>query len=763
MNKLLTIVRRRLGSGKRGQVAVLFALMLPVIFLFTGLGIDFGMMYLTSARLTRAVDSTALRVVTRYDPDTKRIQELAVTTMQANMPEFLNESPLPAWKNLDESDTYKIVGSDGDFLEMEVNSDDDSNVITLNATAGVNHRTYFLPIAEVIPGLEGKGIRNVPLQEFATAERFPACNILVLDISGSMRGSKANNLVEGVKAFTAEFIDDRDYLSVITFSTFAKTVFPDIPDNEGFLLPTQEFKSGIGGDSTRSADYIVENMVRFAGGTNAAEGMRYAFVQADEFLSRFDADEREKIKVHYVFFTDGQFNTFRGFARGIGYGIEGGSDPANPLVGATYHNGQLNPVDDLPAFHTVLPLASSEFYNNGLFLEPDGSDIIFNGFSRSTGTDYNLNTLVGSLNVIAADHSNTVPSKTNSSLPGINAVIQGYRLQSAQWREMVDDDDIENGNSGSRSNFPEGWEDLFYERVNVGGDPWIARPRLSLVSQEMIPYEEDDTPTPGSEPFPDWGYLRGIEFMKQQRDHNVYFPEAYPASWDPSNPNRLQDEFSEYYPGGRMFANVRSQVPDDTRIGTDANYDTWVEIRDLHEDAIFFEQAGNNRGPDDGLTGNYGSWNYGTERLSDHYPYYTFGGPWNYPNINSGTPGSSLQAQLETNVDWWRIGPPVQFYSLEQGQWVNARDNSGGAITREGDWLAEAQAFLARKQHDAKVFTIRLQGGNAGVGKRMANENNGSRYYPDQPIGLYSETNNAEELTTIFRKIAQRITARLAE
>lgn len=743
-------LERQALRGKRGQIFALFFILLPVILLFTAMGVDFGMIYLTSARLTRAVDSTALRVVTRYDPDMARLQQLAVAVMQANMPGFLNESPAPAWTRVGGTDQYKITGTDGDFINMEVSADEDSNVIIISITAGVEHRTFFLPLAR---------IRTVPLEEFATAERFPACNILVLDISGSMRGTKAENLVKGVKAFTAEFIDDRDYMAVVTFSTFAKTVFPDIPDDEGFQLPTQGFRAGIGGNTSRSVDYIVDNRVRFSGGTNAAEGMRYAFTQADEFLSRFNAEEREKIKVHYVFFTDGAFNTFRGFARGIGYGVDPGGDPEDPLDGATYHAGQLNPVDDLPDFHNTLPLASSQFYNNGLFQEADGSPIIFRGFSSSTGTNYDLDSLVGQLNVIAANHNQTVASPANSSLPGINAVIQGYRLQRAQWREMINNDDApKTGTDGTKSNYPNDWSDLFYERVvDASG---YARPRLDAGTNELVPYDDGDTPGAGSAPFPDWNYLLGIEFMKQSFDHNIYFPAAYPNSWDPANPNRQQDEFNEYYPGGRMFANVRSTIPADTRI---ENGDSWTSIRNLHEDSIFFEMNGNGRGPQNTLTGNYDSWNYGTERLSDHYPYYTFGGGWNYPDINSGTDGDNLEDQLEDNADWSRIGPPTHFYSLERGAWVNARDNSESAITREGNWLAEAQAYLARKQHDAKIFTIRLGGGSANVGKRMANENNGVPYYANQPMGLYYETNNSEELTDIFRNIAQRITARLAE
>ena len=47
-------------SGERGQTLVLFLLMMVILFVFVGMGIDLGFAYITKAQLSKAVDSAAL-------------------------------------------------------------------------------------------------------------------------------------------------------------------------------------------------------------------------------------------------------------------------------------------------------------------------------------------------------------------------------------------------------------------------------------------------------------------------------------------------------------------------------------------------------------------------------------------------------------------------------------------------------------------------------------------------------------------------------
>jgi Flp pilus assembly protein TadG len=55
------LIRGLKATGKEsGQMLILFALLLPLICLFVGFGIDFGFGFLTKAQLGKAADAAAL-------------------------------------------------------------------------------------------------------------------------------------------------------------------------------------------------------------------------------------------------------------------------------------------------------------------------------------------------------------------------------------------------------------------------------------------------------------------------------------------------------------------------------------------------------------------------------------------------------------------------------------------------------------------------------------------------------------------------------
>ena len=53
-------IGRRYRKQERGQILILCAICLIVLLLFVGLAIDFGLAYVTKARLGKAVDAAAL-------------------------------------------------------------------------------------------------------------------------------------------------------------------------------------------------------------------------------------------------------------------------------------------------------------------------------------------------------------------------------------------------------------------------------------------------------------------------------------------------------------------------------------------------------------------------------------------------------------------------------------------------------------------------------------------------------------------------------
>ncbi len=57
----MDLIRKlKLTGDDSGQVLLLFALLLPLLILFIGFGIDFGFAYFTKAEISKAADAAAL-------------------------------------------------------------------------------------------------------------------------------------------------------------------------------------------------------------------------------------------------------------------------------------------------------------------------------------------------------------------------------------------------------------------------------------------------------------------------------------------------------------------------------------------------------------------------------------------------------------------------------------------------------------------------------------------------------------------------------
>lgn len=713
---------RCLVAGRKpqsGQMILIYALVFPVLFLFMGLGIDAALIYHSKAKLSRAIDAASLRLARKFNVDEATRRNMAVRLMQINYPGFFKEGftySRTGTYDAGEGEVITFQGSNNQRLVMTTFADPDTGVVEVSLSGTTQHKTFFMPLA-------GKDFQKVNFNGVAAAQRFPACNVLVLDISGSMRGARATNLVAGVSAFVNEFVDDRDYMMVVTFSTYGKVVWPNIPNADGNFFPSRGFLSGNislapgnGVSFSGSVNDIVGQFVRFAGATNAAEGMRFAFEQADRFLNSIPPNQRNLIKMNYVFFTDGEFNTFRGFARGVGYGI---AIPSNPRFPTLTAEAQAHPVAELPDFHLERPVFGSQYINGGRLEEADGTAMIFNNYSRSTGTNYNLRTLISDINP--------------ASLTGVNAVVQGFRLRSGHWKTPFDAANTANFRttaSGMNINFPSAawWETAFFQ--HDPGSPTGTSQVTGLSAADLKLAKER-------------------EMFKMQRDHSIYYPVSGRFSLAPGHPQRFADRALENFPGGRFYANTTSS--------TDAQGNGTVE-------GIYLERSGTGQlGPEHEVTGNYQRWNYATMRMNRFYPRYSYGGPYNWP-ADSQNPSSGSQARFdEADMDTFLVGPPTHFYSFRDGGWVTVRDNSEGRITAEGDWLAEVQAWVARKQQKATIYSILLGSGGPATVRRLANDNSGVPFYPDQKLGRYYATTVPTTLPAIFREIAQKISVRLSE
>ena len=718
----------------KGQVFVLYALLFPVLFLFLGLGIDIALIYTSKARLSRAIDSTALRLTRKFENDQARRQNITVQYMKLNYPGFFsNGYSVETEGNVNNVETMQfrgLLGATDDYLKVVTRSEPDTGVVRVELSGRAKHRTFFMPLA-------GEGFREVRFTGNATADRFPALNVLVLDVSGSMRNGADVHMFNGIKAFVNEFVDDRDLFLVVTYSTFGKVVWPDRPITDGgetYYRPSRGFKgtnealrpnaSDVICDPTTTSEPsrknssdargILETRVRMAGVTSAAEGMRVAFNNVDAFLKR--EPNRDLMKVNYIFFSDGDFNSFRGYVRGLGYGM---SNTGTPQVPAMVANVGRPPGETLPAFHTIPPISASKMSAfGGQYVDRSGNPIILSNYTHLPANTYDLAARMAAFDPLTQ--------------PGVSAVLQGYNLRNAHWKDgnipysSINPTGggppaIRTGASGGDSYMPASntWPNLLW---TWNGSTWVQHPSAS---HDQV----------------------AREVNRLRRDHAIYYPESDPLSFQDKN-----RAFEEYYPGGRAYSNME---PTSATQG------------------FYLERNSNSWGPTGAEPSNYSGWNYGVTRLSKYYNRYAFGAPLtgilNYPPSTSNNT-SGFPLINDSTADWYQIGAPTHFWSYRDNAWVSARHNANTRITQEGNWLTEAQSMLARVQHNATIYTVLVNpeeraviAGQIPVIRRMANNNNGNPFYQGQPQGNDYYTTKPAELSAVFRDIALKIAVRISE
>ena len=128
-----------------------------------------------------------------------------------------------------------------------------TSVCNRNAVPVLNTPQLIYLLTEVSPGVD---VSNV---------RLPINLTLVLDRSGSMAGTKLRNLKEAVKRIIDQ-LDPTDVISIVTFETRPKVLFPAQPASDKVSLK-------------REVDSIKDG-----GGTNMAKGLAEGINQVEKHL-----------------------------------------------------------------------------------------------------------------------------------------------------------------------------------------------------------------------------------------------------------------------------------------------------------------------------------------------------------------------------------------------------------------------------------------------------------------------------------------------
>ncbi len=183
-------------KNERGQTIIIYALVVPILILFAGFAIDAGILYVTKAKLSTAVDGATLTGMKNLASGHTTATNLATNIFDAN---YGNGAPTPTVTF--PTDIY------GD------------QQVQVSATVNVN--TLFMRYLS--------NWRTVPVSDTAVATRGKLVMSIVLDRSGSMCGGSApcgsgsgddggEALQSAVPTFVSMFDNSLDEIALISFS-----------------------------------------------------------------------------------------------------------------------------------------------------------------------------------------------------------------------------------------------------------------------------------------------------------------------------------------------------------------------------------------------------------------------------------------------------------------------------------------------------------------------------------------------------------------
>lgn len=172
----------RFAQDKGGNFALAFAAASTVLMLSVGLGIDLTRMLTVKSNLSQSLDAALLstaREVARGKLSQAQARSKAEQFLKANL------------------DVRKIDPALASFASFKLDPSD----FTITATAQTDYRLAF-PVFTMAP------VQTIAVNaEVAYAERAVEVS-MVLDVTGSMKGTKLKELKTAAKAAVAEFIDN---------------------------------------------------------------------------------------------------------------------------------------------------------------------------------------------------------------------------------------------------------------------------------------------------------------------------------------------------------------------------------------------------------------------------------------------------------------------------------------------------------------------------------------------------------------------------
>jgi Flp pilus assembly protein TadG len=189
-------------KNERGQTIVIYALVVPILILFAGFAIDAGILYVTKAKISTAVDGATLTGMKNLQSGHATASLLAADMFAAN---YGAGAPTPT-----------VTFPTDQYGDQQV-----------QVSATVNVNTYFMRYLA--------NWATVPVADTAVSTRGKLVMSIVLDRSGSMTSDGGETaLVNAVPLFVDKFDNTLDEVALLSFSSNARI---DFPIATGFQTP----------------------------------------------------------------------------------------------------------------------------------------------------------------------------------------------------------------------------------------------------------------------------------------------------------------------------------------------------------------------------------------------------------------------------------------------------------------------------------------------------------------------------------------------
>jgi Flp pilus assembly protein TadG len=232
------------GQNGNGQIFVIFAVMLPVLLSFAGLGIDYAFAYVTKATLSRAVDAASLAAMRNINRGQAQATAFAQSAFNVNYGTGLGRD------------------SSSPVVKIAITTDASNNsVVNVSATVAIN--TFFLRVI---------GLDTLKVTSASQVTRPKLIMSLVLDKSGSMnRNGGAQALPPAVDNFLGYFDDNADRVAMVSFSSISSV---NVSIRTNFTSPiTSQVNSMAFGGATYSQAGLLDgqteiNSIALAPGEN---------------------------------------------------------------------------------------------------------------------------------------------------------------------------------------------------------------------------------------------------------------------------------------------------------------------------------------------------------------------------------------------------------------------------------------------------------------------------------------------------------------